>query len=71
VITEKEGMMSFFTVVVLAAALATVVALISGISTMASDGEVGHTDSGHWMQRRVAFQAIAFLLILLAIYLTH
>lgn len=63
--------MSFFTVVVLAAMLATVVALISGISSMASDGEVGHADSGHWMVRRVAFQAVAFLLVLAAIYLTH
>ena len=64
-------MMNFFIVVVLAAAFAAVVALISGISSMASDGEVGHLDSGHWMQRRVAFQAVAFLLILLAIYVTH
>ncbi len=42
--------MSFFTAVVLAAMLATVVALISGLSSMASDGEVGHADSGHWCQ---------------------
>jgi hypothetical protein len=62
--------MSFFTVVVLAAVLATVVALISGISSMATDHEVGHLDSAHWMVRRVEFQAVAFLLVLLAIYLT-
>jgi hypothetical protein len=62
--------MSFFTVVVLAAALATVVALVSGISSMVTDGEVGHLDSNHWMVRRVAFQAVAFLLVLLAIYVT-
>jgi hypothetical protein len=61
-------MMSFITVVVLAAVLATVFALISGISSMVSGGEVGHLDSGHWMARRVAFQAVAFLLVLLAIY---
>ena len=63
--------MNFFTVVVVAAALGTVVALISGISSMASDGEVGHSDSGHWMAGRVAFQAVAFLLVLISIYLTH
>ena len=42
--------MSFFTVVVLAAVLATVVALVSGISSMATDREVGHFDSAHWME---------------------
>lgn len=62
--------MSFFTVVVLAAVLATIVALISGISSMATDGEVGHRDSAHWMEWRVGFQAVAFVLVLLAIYLT-
>ena len=60
--------MSFFTVVVLAAVLATVVALVSGISSMATDHQVGHLDSAHWMVRRVAYQAVAFLLVLLAIY---
>lgn len=60
--------MSFFTVVVLAAVLATVVALVSGISSMATDHQVGHLDSAHWMVRRVGFQAVAFLLVLLAIY---
>ena len=62
--------MNFLTVLVLAAAFATVVALASGISSMATDSEVGHVDSGHWMVRRVAFQAAALLLVLLAIYLT-
>ena len=60
--------MSFLTVVVLAAILATVVALASGISSMATDHEIGHLDSAHWMEWRVAFQAIAFLLVLFAIY---
>ena len=63
--------MSFFTVVVLAAVLATVVALVSGISSMATDHEVGHVDGAHWMVRRVAFQAAAFLLVLLAIYVSN
>ena len=63
--------MSFFTVVVLAAVLATVVALVSGISSMATNHEVGHLDSAHWMVSRVAFQAVAFLLVLLAIYVAN
>ena len=60
--------MSFFTVGVLAAVLATVVALVSGISSMATDHQLGHLDGAHWMVRRVGFQAVAFLLVLLAIY---
>lgn len=60
--------MSFFTVVVLATMLATVVALVSGISSMVSDQQVGHVDSLHWMVRRVEFQAAAILLVLIAIY---
>jgi uncharacterized membrane protein SirB2 len=60
--------MNFFTVVVVAAVLATVVALVSGISSMVTDHQVRHVDSAHWMVRRVAFQAVAFLLVLLAIY---
>ncbi|MBK5105865.1 MAG: twin transmembrane helix small protein [Burkholderiales bacterium] len=60
--------MSFFTMLVLAAMLATIVALASGISSMATDHEVGHLDSAHWMEWRVAFQAIAILLVLFAMY---
>lgn len=60
--------MSFFTVVVIAAMLATLVALASGISSMATNHEVGHLDSAHWMEWRVAFQAVAILLVLFAVY---
>lgn len=60
--------MSFFTLVVLAALLATVVALVSGISSMATDHKIGHLDSAHWMEWRVIFQAVAFLLVLFALY---
>ncbi len=42
--------MSFFTLAVVAAAFATVVALVSGIASMATDSEVGHLDSAHWME---------------------
>ncbi len=61
--------MNFFTVVVLAAVLATLVSLVSGISSMGADREIGHLDSVHWMVRRVEFQAVAFLLVLVAIYM--
>ena len=61
--------MSFFTFAVLAAVLATIVALVSGITSMARNGEVGHLSSGQWMVRRVLFQGIALVLVLVAIYL--
>lgn len=60
--------MSFFTVVVLAAMLATVVALATGLSSMVANHQVGHADSVHWMIRRVEFQAVAILLVLVAVY---
>lgn len=61
--------MSFFTVVVLVAMLATFIALLSGISSMVADRQVAHADSVHWMLRRVEFQAAAILLLLIAVYL--
>jgi hypothetical protein len=61
--------MSFFTVLVLATLLATVAALATGISSMVADRQVAHADSVHWMARRVEFQAVAILLLLVAVYL--
>lgn len=63
--------MSFFTVVILATVLATVAALVSGISSMVADRQVAHADSVHWMVRRVEFQAVAILLLLIAAYLAR
>lgn len=63
--------MSLLTMVLLAAVLATVVALVSGISSMIADRQAGPLDGKHMMAWRVAFQALAFLLILLAMYLAN
>lgn len=60
--------MSFFTMVVLAAMLATVAALVTGLASMVANHQVGHADSVHWMIRRVEFQAVAILLVLVAVY---
>lgn len=60
--------MSFFALVVVAAMLATVVALATGLSSMVTNRDVGHADSVHWMIRRVEFQAVAILLVLVAVY---
>lgn len=59
--------MSMFTVFILVAAVATLVSLASGISAMVHNGEVGHRTSAEWMTWRVAFQAGAVALILLAL----
>ena len=62
--------MNIMTALVLAATLATVVSLVAGISSMATDSEVGHLNSAQWMVRRVEFQALALLLIVLALLLS-
>ena len=60
--------MSILTLLVMVAVVATIVALVAGICSMAADGEVGRLNSVQWMVRRVVFQAAAFLLILLSLY---
>jgi Hypoxia induced protein conserved region len=59
--------MSLMTAFVLAALLATIGSLVAGITSMATDGEVGHLKSVQWMGRRVGFQALTLLLIVLAL----
>ncbi|MFO1286951.1 MAG: twin transmembrane helix small protein [Rubrivivax sp.] len=58
--------MSLMTILVLLALAATVYSLISGISAMATRGEVGHHNSDEWMFRRVGFQALAVALLVIA-----
>jgi hypothetical protein len=59
--------MTILTVLILAAMLATVASLVFGIAAMISGEEVNHRDSAEWMVRRVSFQALAFVLILMAL----
>lgn len=59
--------MDMITAFVIVAMLATVVSLVAGIRSMAIDGEVGHLSSAQWMVRRVEFQGLAFVLILIAL----
>ena len=64
--------MSFFTVVVLAAVLATVAPLVSDIYSKTTGREVKHFDCLHRMEWQIgAFSAAALLLMLLAIYLAR
>ena len=59
--------MSILTLLILLAAAATVVSLVSGISAMAQGGEVAHRNSAQRMMWRVVFQAAALVLMILAL----
>ena len=58
--------MNMLTLFVLVAAAAVIGSLAFGLSAMAHNGEVGHHTSAEWMTWRVALQAGAIALILLA-----
>jgi Hypoxia induced protein conserved region len=60
--------MSMMTLLVIVAALCVVGSLALGVASMVSHGEVGHRTSAQWMTMRVAFQALALGLILLAVW---
>lgn len=59
--------MSFLTVLIIVATVATIATLFLGIWSMVFGGESGPFDSEHWMTYRVYLQAIA-LLALVATY---
>jgi membrane protein implicated in regulation of membrane protease activity len=58
--------MTVMTILIILALAATVFSLISGISAMATHAEVGRHSSNEWMFRRVGFQALAVVLLILA-----
>ena len=60
--------MNLLTLLVILAALATVAALVCGVSSMAASGEVGHRRSEEWMAWRVGLQAVTLALMVLALY---
>ncbi len=59
--------MDILTLFIMIAVAATVVSLASGIFSMVADHEIGHKNSLDWMKWRVGAQAVAFVLILLAL----
>lgn len=60
--------MNMFAILALVAAVAAVVSLVAGINAMAHAGDAAHDrKSAQWMDRRIAFQAIALILIIIAI----
>ena len=60
--------MNLMTVFVIVAMLLVIASLAGGITSMVQDGEVGHHRSEQWMNLRVAFQALAVLLLLLSLF---
>jgi len=59
--------MNMFTFFIFIAVALVLVSLGSGIVAMIKNGEVGHYESADWMGWRVAFQALAVVMVLLAI----
>jgi hypothetical protein len=58
--------MSPLTVAIVLAIAAAVYSLACGVSTMATGKQIGHHTGEEWMIRRIAFQALAVILLLLA-----
>jgi len=59
--------MSMMTFLIIAAMLGVVGSLAFGVAAMARHGEVGHRSSADWMTMRVAFQALALVLIVVTL----
>lgn len=61
--------MNMLTVIILLALLATIVSLVVGLGSMARGGEFDFKHSHQFMFARVGSQAVAFVLLLIALYL--
>jgi hypothetical protein len=60
--------MNMLTVMILLALGATIVSLALGLGSMAGGGEFDLKHSHRFMLARVGFQAVAFVLLLMALY---
>jgi hypothetical protein len=65
---KRRFLMSFVTLMVTVAMVATIGALVFGISSMVRDGEVGHLDSEHWMAIRVFLQVTTVVALAVGLY---
>lgn len=70
-LAHMEAIMDIFPGPVTLAALAAAFALISGICSTVTDGEVRGLNSNQWMFRRVGFQAVAIVILLFALLIAH
>ena len=59
--------MNMFTWMVFIAVALVLASLVTGVAAMVKDRAVGHFESAQWMTWRVAFQALAAVLVLLAL----
>jgi hypothetical protein len=64
---QQGDIMALMTFLILAAMLGVVGSLAFGVAAMAIHGQVGHRSSADWMTMRVAFQALAVVLILVTL----
>ncbi len=58
--------MNPWTIFILLALAATISSFICGVSSMVVDGEISHASSEQWMFRRVGFQILTAVLVLIA-----
>lgn len=63
--------MNFLTTVIIAALVATIVSLVMGLGYMGKGGKADEAHSIQFMSLRVSFQALTFILLLLALYLAN
>jgi len=65
--TDKEASMSLLTAFVMIAALFAAISLFDGVVSMAHGGADDQLESHRWMFKRVGWQGLAVLFILLAL----
>ena len=58
--------MDFFMILTIGAFVAVLISLSGGILAMVNGGEIGHKNETQWMVRRVGWQAVALVFVLLA-----
>lgn len=61
--------MKIITILVILALIATVVSMVIGVGSMAKGGAYDDKHSGQFMNARIIFQAVAAILLMLALYM--
>jgi hypothetical protein len=61
--------MKIITILVILALIATVVSMLIGVGSMAKGGAYDDKHSGQFMNARIIFQAVAAILLMLALYM--
>ena len=61
--------MKIITVLIILALIATVVSMVIGVGSMAKGGAYDDKHSGQFMNARIIFQAVAAILLMLALFM--